>query len=99
VNVTPALPNPYKPPPQPDRTAVGAVCAGRPMRDAVDAREQQPAGRSMDTFGAADRTQLVATRYAAYSTHASRALASYARVAGDGEHHALREMLGFDAYA
>jgi hypothetical protein len=33
------------------------------------------------------------------SARTDRALATYAEVGGDSERHALRELLGFDAYA
>jgi hypothetical protein len=99
VKIAPALPNPHQP-----RTHEGSATPpqGRPP-EAVDepAAGRPPVPRVDGTARAAPitREQILMTRQAEHSLQAFRALASYNRVAGDGEHDALREMLGFDAYA
>jgi len=45
------------------------------------------------------RAEVMATPQRGQSAHANRALATYARVAEDGERRSLRDMLGFDGYA
>lgn len=106
VNVTPALPNPYQPPAQQERTAVAAVRPANPARDARDEADRQPVlFRMLDE---ADRERVyvraetrghVGRQPDDASTHTHRALAAYAAVADQGERTGLRELLGFDAYA
>lgn len=99
MNITPALPNPYQPPAQQDKTAVSAVRATNRTRDPADdaeARQRRPAA-----VEPAERERLAATlqRQPAGSRHAQRALAAYAEVAEERQRNDLRELLGFDARA
>jgi hypothetical protein len=103
VNITPALPNPYQLPVEQDRKAVAAVRAPNPPRDVVDqAERRQPLSQTIDQAG---RERIVShadarvTPYQDGSARTSRALASYAQIAANGESGGLRELLGFDAYA
>jgi hypothetical protein len=103
VNISPTLPNP-QPPAQPQkRTAVAAVNAAQPTRDAADEPSSRPpVKRVVDesrTTQIQASTDAVATPDRAHSAHVSRALAVYARVAGDGERRSLHDVLGFDEYA
>lgn len=80
---------------------MAAVQATRPPRDAAD----EPLRRQMTQNPAVDRLPregLAGPTVAAWTAgtpQASRALAAYADVAGEGDHGDLRELLGFDAYA
>ncbi len=104
MNITPALPNPYQPPGQQERTVVGAVQAPNRARNAADEEERQrkqapaadPAGREQM---AARAGALVQPHDPALTTKANRAMASYAQVADDNERSGLQDLLGFDAYA
>lgn len=103
MNITPTLPNP-QPPAQPlERKAVAAVNAARRSRDATDEPGRRPgAQRVIDESRHAElvgRPEVKVTPQRDQSAYANRALATYARVADDGERRSLRDMLGFDDYA
>ena len=103
MNITPALPNPYQAPVDQDRSAVTAVRAPNRTRDAADEPERRR--QAVRTIDQPARERIAARlgnpweRHAPASAHASRALASYAAVADNGERSGLQDLLGFDAYA
>lgn len=103
MKIAPALPSPQQPPASPGRCAVAPVAATGAARDAGDERARHPGPTQATDAPAQGRLipgrETLATRQADHPAHVSRALASYARVANDGEHSSLRELLGFDAYA
>jgi hypothetical protein len=101
LKITPALPTPYRPPAAQERPAVSAPHPADPMRDAA----QRPArGHSADPVGhqplvARGDSTLAFREAVSPSRHIDRALASYTWVAEDSERSALRDLLGFDAFA
>ena len=82
---------------------MAAVRAPNRTRDAADEpeRRRQP----VQTVDQPTRERLAARLGSPLETHApasaraSRALASYAEVADNGERSGLQDLLGFDAYA
>ena len=102
MSITPVLPNPSPRPLDREPTAV------RPTRSAPQtgdpAEETERRAMLAQPFDQAERERLSqgvagpVSRQAG-SARIDRALATYAEVGGDSERHALRELLGFDAYA
>ncbi len=83
---------------------MSAVRATNRARDAADEAEQRRTERkqALDKPTRERLETLAQDLYArtdATSKHASRALASYAAVAGNDERSQLNNLLGFDAYA
>jgi hypothetical protein len=103
LKITPALPNPYQRPAQQERGVVGAVHESLPVRDGAAERNrrapmaQPPDSAARDHLEPSSERHLV--RQTDHPARVSRALASYAGVANQGEQNSLRELLGFDAYA
>ena len=102
MNITTALPNPSQRPGDREPTAVGAVRPAQQTRDPADETDRRAI--FAQPFDQAERERLsrgvvgpVPRR--AGSARIDRALAIYAEVGGDSDRHALRELLGFDAYA
>ena len=103
MNIAPTLPTLQPPAQQQERRVVTAVNASQRSRDATDEPGRRPvAQRVIDESRHARlvaRAEVTATPQRGHSTYASRALASYARVADDGERRSLSDLLGFDDYA
>ena len=82
---------------------MASISAARQTRDATDQPGRSPAAQPVvDASRHARpvaRAEVTVTPQRGQSAHASRALATYARVADDGERRSLRDMLGFDDYA
>ena len=82
---------------------MAAVNATRRSRDATDEPGRRPGTqRVIDESRHAElvaRADVKVTPQRGHSAYASRALATYARVADDGERRSLSDMLGFDSYA
>ncbi|MGB5202047.1 MAG: hypothetical protein WBN68_08235 [Sedimenticolaceae bacterium] len=102
MNVTPALPNPSQRPVDRGSTAVGAVRPTQQTRDPTDEAYRrailaQPNDRAERERPSQDIAVPVPRQ--AGSARIDRALATYAEVGGESDRHALRELLGFDAYA
>ena len=82
---------------------MAAVRAPNRARDAVDEPERREL--PLQRIDQSERERLVAQAETVLdklhggSALASRALASYAEVAGSGERSGLSDLLGFDAYA
>jgi len=103
VKIAPALPNPHPSTTPQRQSVVPAVQAPDAMSEAADRRERLVAlKQAADMPGAgpsSTRGEILATRQVVPPPRVAHALASYAQVAGGREHHVLRELLGFDAYA
>ncbi len=102
MNITPVLPNPPQRPMDREPAAVGAVRPAQQTRDPVDETDRR--AMVAQPYDQAERERLsqgVAgpVPRQAGSARIGRALATYAEVGGDSDRHALRELLGFDAYA
>lgn len=98
VKITPALPNPYQPPPRQDSKAVAAVRATHHPRPAGDeSQRQQARARAADQVEAGRSTARLERQH--FGAHARRALSVYQQVAAVDRRSDLRELLGFDAYA
>ena len=103
MKIGPALPNPQRLPAPREQAAAAIVREANATRDSVDEREGR--GPMMHIIRQSEherpttRGEILASRQAGTTARVSHALASYARVANDGDQGALREMLGFDAYA
>ena len=102
MSITPVLPYPSQRPMDREPTAVGPL---RPALQTGDpAEENERRTLLAQPFDQAERERLsqgVAGPVSRQvgSARVDRALATYAEVGGDSERHALRELLGFDAYA
>ncbi len=104
MKITPALPNPYQSPADPNRQVVRAVHASGPARDAADEADRRH--ERVPRVDPLTHERLAAQigpdprqRDGAMSARAHKALASYARVAGEDQKQDLQRLLGFDAYA
>ena len=100
MNITPALPNPYHPPAEHERTAVSGVRAPHPTRDAASQAERRvPLPQMTEEAWRERAAEHPVVLQSGESARANRALASYARVADEGRRGDLHDLLGFDAYA
>lgn len=103
MKIAPALPNPHPSTAPRGHSVVAAVQAPDAVAEAADGRERRsppkPAADAPEAVLASTRGEILATRQGVPAPRVAHALASYAQVASGREHHALRELLGFDAYA
>ena len=102
MNITPTLPNPPQRTVDREPTTVGVVHPAQQTRDPADETDRR--AMLAQPFDQTERERLsqgVAgpVPRQAGSARIDRALATYAEVGGDSDRHALRELLGFDAYA
>lgn len=104
MNVTtPALPRPLDLPVAQRRAVVSVVEAVDVAREVEDEPRRRPGAAAPATSDVGGRERLagapVATRATAHPGYVNRALDAYGRVAAEGDRNALRDLLGFDAYA
>ncbi|MGD8956485.1 MAG: hypothetical protein PVJ03_04070 [Chromatiaceae bacterium] len=102
MSITPVLPNPSQRPVDREPTVVGPLRPAQQKGDSGDETDRRTI--LAQPFDQAERERLsqgVAGPVSRQvgSTRIDRALATYAEVGGDSDRHALRELLGFDAYA